>query len=90
MLSEEKEEALVNSALAEMEKGIRAKQENLIAELEKFKAEQEKTLAALEALTGGVGNEQAPVVGSANEKAPGAGPPKDKSGSKKKKKKGKK
>ena len=89
-LSSEKEEELVNSTLAEMEKGIRAKQEDLMVELEKFKTEQEKTMAALTGL--GIG--QAPpckenVLGAdpSHENALGAGPANDKSGGKKKNKK---
>jgi len=91
-LSEEKKEALVSSTLAEMEKGIRAKQDNLVAELEKFKVEQQKAKAKLETWTGGYGNEQAPVVGpvNLNGKALGAGSTKGKGEGKKKKKKGKK
>ncbi|KAF8433386.1 hypothetical protein BGX38DRAFT_1333786 [Terfezia claveryi] len=86
-LSSEKEEELINTTLTEMEKGAKAKKENLIAELEKFRAEQQKTMAALEALTGEFGNGQAPVTAPSNENALGAGPPNDKSGGKKKKKK---
>ncbi|RPB20174.1 hypothetical protein L211DRAFT_895043 [Terfezia boudieri ATCC MYA-4762] len=86
-LSSEKEEELVNTTLAEMEKGANAKKEILIAELEKFKAEQQKTMAALEALTSEFGKGQAPITAPSNENAPGAGLSNDKSGGKKKKKK---
>jgi len=82
----EEEEELVNLRLAELEKGIRAKQKDLMAELVNLKAEQEKSMVASEALAGFVIG-QAPVNAPSNENAPGASASTDKSGGKKKQKK---